>query len=208
MGLGDGELGRIVRMRAGDLVAYQNEKYAHTYLDVVKQAAAAGEPAFAEAVARGLYKLMAYKDEYEVARLHLEEAARVEVENAVGGDVRVSWNLHPPMLRSLGMKNKIALGPWAKPMMVALRSGRKVRGTWMDPFGHAKVRKMERSLVDEYVGLVKQLAPIVGGRNLAAAVELAGLPDLVRGYEEIKMRNVERYHSELARLRSNLNIAG
>lgn len=207
MGLGDGELGRIVRMRAGDLTQYQSEKYAKSYLEVVKRAADTGQRSFAEAVARGLYKLMAYKDEYEVARLHLEDAARIEVENAVGNNVKLYWNFHPPVLRSMGMKNKIALGPWARPMLATLRAGRGLRGTWADPFGHAKVRKVERGLVDEYVALIDKVAATVNETNAAQATELAGLPDLVRGYEDIKLANVDRYHSEMARLRSNLGVA-
>ena len=206
MGLGDGELGRIVRLRAGDLISYQNERYAQSYLDVVKVAADTRHPAFAEAVARNLYKLMAYKDEYEVARLHLEENARIEVENAVGNAVKVSFNFHPPMLRSLGMKNKITLGPWARPVLAVLRSGKGLRGTWADPFGHAKVRKVERALIVEYTDLISRLARDMNPSNVAAATELAALPDLVRGYEDIKLYNVERYHSELARLRSNLSL--
>jgi indolepyruvate ferredoxin oxidoreductase len=102
--LGEGELGRLVRLRAADLTAYQSEKYATRYVATVARAARGGQAGFAEAVARYLYKLMAYKDEYEVARLHLEEAAALQVENAVGHDVVVSYNLHPPILRAMGMK--------------------------------------------------------------------------------------------------------
>src|SRR5690606_27763124 len=103
-GAGDGELGRLVRYRAADLVDYQDARYARRYVELVGRAAASGEPAFAEAVARNLYKLMAYKDEYEVARLHLEEAARRQVAKSVGDDVIVKWNLHPPVLRAMGLK--------------------------------------------------------------------------------------------------------
>ena len=121
--------------------------------------------------------------------------------------MKVYWNLHPPMLRALGMKNKIALGSWARPAMLALRAGRRVRGTWADPFRYAEVRKVERALIDEYVSLVQAVAPRLSSSNSAQAVELANLPDLVRGYEDIKLANVERYHSEMARLRSNLGLS-
>jgi len=205
-GLGDGELGRLVRMRAADLVGYQNEAYAKEYLEVVKTAASSGHTEFAEAVARYAYKLMAYKDEYEVARLLLEEAARLTVSNQVGDDVEVKWNLHPPMLRALGMKHKMQLGSWAKPGLMALRAGKRVRGTSADVFGRAKVRQVERQLAEEYKGLIKALAPKVNGDNVDKAVELASLPDGVRGYEDVKLRNVEHYHSELARLRSQFDI--
>ena len=206
-GVGDGELGRLVRMRAADLADYQDEAYALSYVDGVKRAAASGQAAFAEAVARYLYKLMAYKDEYEVARLHLEEAVRLQVENAVGSDVKVSYNLHPPMLRAMGMDKKVRLSSRvAEPMFRSLRAGKRLRGTRLDPFGYAKVRRVERSLVKEYRQLIDRLAPKVTADNAKAATELASLPDLVRGYEEIKLRNVERYHSEMSRLRSQLDV--
>ncbi|MCC6434188.1 MAG: hypothetical protein IT196_04085, partial [Acidimicrobiales bacterium] len=205
-GLGDGELGRIVRLRAADLVQYQDAKYAAKYLDTVQKVAAAGVSAYTEAVARNLYKLMAYKDEYEVARLHLEEAAKLHLENEVGAGMTVTYNLHPPMLRALGMDSKIKLGPWFTPVLAQLQKGKKLRGTPADPFGYAKVRRVERELIKEYRGLVEKLAAKVNDVNTADAVQLAELPDLVRGYEEIKLKNVDVYHSELARLKSNLNL--
>ena len=110
------------------------------------------------------------------------------------------------VLRSLGMKRKIKLGRWFTPAMVGLRAGKRVRGTAFDPFGRAKVRRVERELIDEYRSVVTALAPKVTATNAARAAELANLPDLVRGYEDIKMRNVERYRSELARLRSELAV--
>jgi indolepyruvate ferredoxin oxidoreductase len=205
-GLDDGELGRVVRLRAADLVGYQDERYARRYLATVAKAAATGQTDFAIAVARHLYKLMAYKDEYEVARLHTEEAARLNVQNAVGDDVVVSYNLHPPILRAMGMKDKLRLGPWFAPALGALQKGKRLRGTPFDPFGYAKVRRVERSLVKEYRALVEKLSAVVDADNVADATALAALPDVVRGYEDIKLRNVERYHSEMAPLRSRLGV--
>jgi len=150
---------------------------------------------------------MAYKDEYEVARLHLEEAARLDVSNAVGENVKVYWNLHPPALRALGMRKKLTLGPWFTPAMVALRSGRRIRGSWADPFRYAGVRKVERELITQYEDLVQRVSARITPDNADVAVQLANLPDLVRGYEDIKLANVERYQSEMARLRSNLGIS-
>ncbi|MGD9750651.1 MAG: indolepyruvate ferredoxin oxidoreductase family protein [Acidimicrobiia bacterium] len=205
-GLGEGELGRVVRLRAADLVGYQDERYAKKYLDTVAKAARTGQEDFAVAVAKGMYKLMAYKDEYEVARLHLEQAARLNVQNAVGDDVVVSYNLHPPMLRAMGMKKKLRLGPRFTPVLQGLEKGKKLRGTPADPFGYAKVRRVERSLIKEYRDVVEKLAGKVNADNAADATKLAALPDLVRGYEEIKLRNVERYHEELKGLRRELGV--
>jgi indolepyruvate ferredoxin oxidoreductase len=205
-GLGEGELGRLVRLRAADLAAYQNESYARRYLETVSKASRAGQPAFTEAVARYMYKLMAYKDEYEVARLHLEEAARLQVSNAVGDNVVVSYNLHPPILRAMGLKHKLRLGPWFTPALKVLQKGKRLRGTPLDIFGYAKVRRVERDLLREYRRVVEKLSDKVTADNVEAAVELATLPDVVRGYEEIKLHNVEHYRSELARLRSKLGV--
>ncbi|MEM9564706.1 MAG: DUF6537 domain-containing protein, partial [Actinomycetota bacterium] len=164
------------------------------------------QPALTEAVARYAYKLMAYKDEYEVARLLVDQAADLTVANAVGSDVTVRYNLHPPMLRALGMDSKIELGPWFTPVLKNLARGKRVRGTALDPFGRAEVRRVERQLVDEYERLVTDLVRVTSADNLATAVELAELPDLVRGYEDIKLANVERYHGEMARLRAELGM--
>ena len=207
-GLGDGEVGSSVRLRAADLSEYQDEDYARSYVESVRQAATAGQADFTLAVARNLYKLMAYKDEYEVARLHLEQAAKLQIENAVGADVKVSYNLHPPILRSMGMKNKVRLGPWFTPAMKGLRAGKKVRGTKLDVFGYAKVRRLERQLIDEYRAVIAALTPRITDHNVANAVELANLPDMVRGYETIKLANVDSYRAELARLRVQLGLPG
>ncbi|MEU8803250.1 indolepyruvate ferredoxin oxidoreductase family protein [Spirillospora sp. NPDC048819] len=195
-----GELGRLVALRAPDLVAYQDVRYARRYLDAVRRIAgaeekvSAGSTTLAEAAARGLYKLMAYKDEYEVARLHLEEAARRQVEAvAAGAPVRVSWRLHPPFLRTLGMNRKLTLGPWFAPAFQTLRALRRVRGTRLDLFGYAHVRKVERDLVTDYLRLLERLGDELTPDGHAAAVELAALPDVVRGYEGIKLGNVRRY---------------
>jgi indolepyruvate ferredoxin oxidoreductase len=202
-----GEVGRIVADRAVDLVGYQNEKLAKAYLAEieavvrVEESVKPGSTALAEAAARYLYKLMAYKDEYEVPRLHLDDAASRQVaEVARGGEVRAVWHLHPPMLRAMGMKKKLRFGPWARPMFAVLASMKFVRGTPLDVFGYALVRKVERRLVADYrawlAGLPGELTPA----NYDTALQLAILPDIVRGYEEIKLANVETYDARRAEL--------
>ena len=208
----DGEFGRVLRLRTADLIAYQDERYARRYLDSVRAVAAAeqravpGSTQLAQAATRNLYKLMAYKDEYEVARLHRLSAARAHLEAEVGGDVKVTYHLHPPVLRSMGMQRKLKLGGWIAPAFATLAASRKLRGTALDPFGRAKVRRVERELVTEYEGILAALAGGLDSDRLAEAIELANLPDLVRGYEDIKLANVDRYRSELARLRSSLGV--
>ncbi|GAA3009028.1 indolepyruvate ferredoxin oxidoreductase family protein [Actinokineospora diospyrosa] len=194
-----GELRRLLDVRLPELVAYQNEDYAQRYLAVVRQVAdaerAAGLPsALSEAVARNLFKLMAYKDEYEVARLHL--AARAEVEAEFGPGTQVGYALHPPVLRAMGMRRKITLKRTAGPAFAVLRAMRGLRGTALDPFGRAHLRKVERELVSEYESLVPRLLSALDQYDLA--VRIADLPDVVRGYEEIKLANVELYREKLA----------
>jgi indolepyruvate ferredoxin oxidoreductase len=197
-----GELRRIVELRVPELVAYQDLALAERYAELVKRAAAAeeerapGRSDLAEAVARNLFKLMAYKDEYEVARLHLE---------AVPEDTAKFWfNLHPPLLRALGLKRKLKLGRWFTPVLRMLRGMRRLRGSVLDPFGHTCVRRTERKLVEEYVELVELALARLSPETHPAAVELAGLPDMVRGYEDIKLRSVERFRERAAQLSISL----
>jgi indolepyruvate ferredoxin oxidoreductase len=204
-------LDRLIRTRADDLTAYQDAAYARRYLDVVERVRAAeqdrtpGSTALTEAVARYLYKLMAYKDEYEVARLALEPSLGAGLEAEFGPGARASWRLHPPVLRALGMKRKIALGPWFVPAFQALRAMRGLRGTSMDPFGRTRIRVLERALIEEYLGLVDHLISRLSPATAALAVRLAELPDSVRGYEDVKMRTVESYHQAMAELRAQLD---
>jgi indolepyruvate ferredoxin oxidoreductase len=198
-----GELRRLLAVRVPDLADYQDLAYAEEYVRTVElvarhEARVTTRTELSEAVARNLYKLMAYKDEYEVARLHLEVAVGAQVaEVAKGRDVRASWNLHPPVLRALGMQTKRRLGPAARPVMRGLRAMKRVRGTAFDPFGHTTVRNTERALVREYRALVERVAGRLSEENYNAAVALASLPDMVRGYEEVKLANVERYRRVL-----------
>jgi len=204
-------LDRLIRTRADDLTAYQDRAYARRYLDVVERVRAAeqdktpGSTALTEAVARYLYKLMAYKDEYEVARLALEPSLGAGLEAEFGPGARASWRLHPPVLRALGLKRKVALGPWFVPAFRVLRAMHSLRGTPMDPFGRTRVRVVERELIEEYLGLVDHLLARLSPATAALAVQLAELPDGVRGYEDTKLRNVESYRQSLAELRAQLD---
>jgi indolepyruvate ferredoxin oxidoreductase len=180
-------------VRTADLIGYQDARYARRYVDVL---ARVENDAVREVVARQLYKLMAYKDEYEVARLHLDPAVRQQF----GPDAKVRFMLHPPLLRALGMRRKLALGRSAGPTFRVLRSMRRVRGSWLDVFGRTALRRLERDLIDEYVTVVGRLA----GAPEELALEIAGLPDMVRGYEEIKVESVQRYRARLTELTATL----
>jgi indolepyruvate ferredoxin oxidoreductase len=204
-GIDDAELRRLVEIRAAELIAYQNRKYAERYVKLVREAAAAetkagGDGRYAQTVARNLYKLMAYKDEYEVARLLLDGRSRVA--KAFGEDAKATWNLHPPMLRSMGMKHKMKFRPWTAPMLSSLRGMKRLRGTALDPFGKAEVRRTERELISEYEALIAETSAMLA-TDPEKAIHMAGLADMIRGFETVKMRNVEQYHKELTALRES-----
>jgi indolepyruvate ferredoxin oxidoreductase len=192
----------LVDRLAADLRGYQSVRYAQQYRGVVARAATVGSAEFTEAVAVHLHKLMAYKDEYEVARLLLAPEARAAAEAVAGPGARVTWNLHPPALRSLGMQRKLRLGRWATPLFIGLRAGRRLRGTPLDVFGWASLRRLERTLRDEYIAAVDTLVAALGSsqhpERLAEAVAIASLPDRVRGYEHLKRERGEAYRTELA----------
>jgi indolepyruvate ferredoxin oxidoreductase len=202
----EGELRRLLEIRVPELIEYQDERYARDYVDYVarvrgaEQAAVPGETRLSEAVARYLFKLMAYKDEYEVARLHLKaDLARTLAEEYPSG-VRVQYNLHPPLLRALGLTRKLKFGTWFDAAFRALARTKRLRGTALDPFGRAAVRRVERALPGEYRALVDRALAGLSAATYERAVTVARLPDLVRGYEDIKLRNVEKFREEARKL--------
>jgi indolepyruvate ferredoxin oxidoreductase len=201
-----GELRRLLEIRVPELCAYQHAAYARDYADFVRrvaqaeQAAVQGDSRLAEGVARHLFKLMAYKDEYEVARLHLRNDVAQALAEEFPAGVRVQYNLHPPFLRALGMTRKIKLGTWFDGIFRLLVALRGVRGTALDLFGRAEVRRVERALVGEYRALVEKALVGLSPESHERAVRLANLPDVIRGYEEIKLRNVERFREEVRAL--------
>jgi indolepyruvate ferredoxin oxidoreductase len=198
-----GELRRLLEIRVPELMAYQDAAYARPYVEFVARVreaegkAVPGESRLSEAVARYLFKLMAYKDEYEVARLHLKNDLAARLAEEYPGGVDIHYHLHPPMLRALGMTSKIRFGRWFDAAFRLLASLRGLRGTALDPFGRAEVRRVERALIGEYRALVEKALADLGDTTYERAVKLAGLPDLIRGYEEIKLRNVRRFREEV-----------
>jgi indolepyruvate ferredoxin oxidoreductase len=198
-------LDALIADREADLVQFQSRRYAATYRDLVdrvraRELALVGDEQLTRQVARWLYKVMAYKDEYEVARLSLDRQLGDAIAREFGPGAAYRYRLHPPALRALGMKSKISLGRWIHPVFRVLVTARRLRGTPLDPFGRATVRVAERALLTEYRTLVERLLTDLTPGNHEIAVEIAGLPDLVRGYEEIKLRNIELYKDRLAEL--------
>ncbi|MCO1656313.1 indolepyruvate ferredoxin oxidoreductase family protein [Pseudonocardia humida] len=207
-------LGDVLAVRIADLTGYQDAAYAARYAEEVRRvrdlAAAAAGPRAGDriglAYARGLHKLMAYKDEYEVARLHLDPVEAARRAEAHGADARVSVLLHPPVLRALGMNRKIRLRATATPAFRALRAARKLRGTPLDVFGYAGVRRTERRIIGEYQALVRRALARLDPGTADLVEELAGLPDLVRGYEDVKLAGVRRFRERAAELIARLGL--
>jgi indolepyruvate ferredoxin oxidoreductase len=208
-------LGELLRMRAGDLCDYQDARYARRYVaDVLcvlaaeRRAGAPGLAPVAEAYARSLHKLMAYKDEYEVARLHLDAVERARREAEFGPGARPRVMLHPPLLRALGMRRKLGLPEsTAQPLFTALRAGRRLRGTPLDPFGRTSLLRLERALVDEHRTLTRRALTQLRPATAGAVAEIAGLADMIRGYEQVKVRSVDRYRAAAAERLGALGVS-
>jgi indolepyruvate ferredoxin oxidoreductase len=196
-----------------DLRDYDSTRYAIRYVHTVSavlggldQAPVSAIP-LAVAYAEGLYKLMAYKDEYEVARLLLLDSAREAVDRQFGEGTKIAWKLHPPILRALGMRSKISLGPWSRPALVALRGMKGLRGTWADPFGATTVRRLERLLISAYEEMARQAVSAATANNEAELRELLASPEIIRGYEHVKLANVRRWCDEVDRLAAAADLS-
>ncbi|WP_241032467.1 indolepyruvate ferredoxin oxidoreductase family protein [Rhodococcus pseudokoreensis] len=204
------QLAEVVQRLVGELIAYQDDRYAEKYAQAVELARHREAEVFGntgpitDAVAKNMYKLMAYKDEYEVARLCLAPTLERSIREQFGEGARYAFKLHPPILRTLGMERKISLGSWSKPAFKALYRMRRLRGTRLDPFGRGEVRETERSLIEEYSNALGIALSALTPVNLSVVTEIASLPDIVRGYEHIKLANVEQFRTKLAELTATL----
>jgi indolepyruvate ferredoxin oxidoreductase len=202
-----GEVRRLAEIRIPELLLYQDTAYAQRYVEFIEKVVAAekrhvpGQTLFSEAVACYLFKLMAFKDEYEVARLLLKDEFFQRARAQFGDDAQFAFHLHPPLLRALGLKRKLRLGLWFTPVLKALRAMRVIRGTPLNLFGYAKVRRVERQLIREYRQLIESLLADLNEENYAIAAQIAALPDMIRGYEDIKLRSVAEFRGKVQALR-------
>lgn len=193
----------IIDYRVKLLEQYQNEAYATTYRDFVarvrarEQAVVPGATALTEAVAKNLAKLMAYKDEYEVARLYSDGEFRRKLAATFDGDYQLEFHLAPPIfnrgLDPQGRPRKTTFGPWMLRAFALLAKFKGLRGSWMDPFARLPDRREERALIDDYRALVEELLTGLSGSNHRVAIECAELPDQVRGYGPVKSESVALY---------------
>jgi indolepyruvate ferredoxin oxidoreductase len=166
--------------------------------------------ALTDAVARALFKLMAYKDEYEVARLYTDSDFLNRIADRFEGDYRLRFHLAPPLTAerdpNTGHLQKRAYGPWMLGAFRVLAKLRGLRGTAFDPFGRTAERRMERRLIAEYEAMLDEIVARLATENHAIAVELAALPLEIRGFGHIKEANLQRAKAKeadlLARFRS------
>ncbi|MSO69163.1 MAG: indolepyruvate ferredoxin oxidoreductase family protein [Alphaproteobacteria bacterium] len=203
-------LDEVVEFRAKELTTYQNAGYAKRYRALVEQVRsveakqAPGFTGLADAVARGYHKLLAYKDEYEVARLYTDGRFAKQIAGQFEGRFKLLFNLAPPLIASrdpvTGHLKKRVFGPWMGLAFQVMARLKGLRGTPFDVFGYTAERRMERRLIGEYEKIVARLLASLEPDKHALAVEIATLPLEMRGFGHIKEANVARAQGEEARL--------
>jgi indolepyruvate ferredoxin oxidoreductase len=192
----------IIERRVAFLSDYQNRAYAETYREFVLQVSRSeGEltprrTELTEAVALNLFKLMAYKDEYEVARLYSDGSFAASLARRFKGDYKLTFHLAPPILgrRDTFTKKptKSQFGPWMMPVFRLLAKLKGLRGTRFDPFGQSEERRLERALIAEYKSRISQLLDTLSAANHAVAVAIASLPEQIRGFGHVKLAAIEK----------------
>jgi indolepyruvate ferredoxin oxidoreductase len=209
-------LDEIVARRVEFLTAYQNAAFAKRYADRVaavrkaEQAALPGSTAVAEAVAKNLFKLMAIKDEYEVARLYTDGSFQRQLAAQFQDYDRLEFHLAPPIMGRRGADGrprKSSFGPWMMKAFRLLASLKGLRGSALDVFGYSAERRMERDLLARYEADVDRIARILTPAKIGAAAALASVPALIRGYGHVKQASVEKAAGERTRLVARLESA-
>jgi indolepyruvate ferredoxin oxidoreductase len=200
-----------VERRVKFLTAYQDAAYAARYRNWVDKAKAAeaaragGKTGLADAVARYLFKLMAYKDEYEVARLYTDGSFAKQVACEFDGDkLRFEFHLAPPLLarrdETTGLPRKMSFGPWLMPAFGLLAKLKFLRGTALDPFGRSLERRTERKLIEDYEAMLEEVLGKLNPENHHLAVGLAVIPEKIRGFGHVKQRHLTAAKADEAAL--------
>lgn len=204
------ELSSFIDRRISDLTAYQNARYATRYAERINRivelenSVQAGQSRLSEAVARSLFKLMAYKDEYEVARLYTDGSFNNALRKAFEDGGTVKLHLAPPLIANkdpeTGRLEKSTYGPWMFRAFGLLKNLKGLRGTALDPFGYTEERRMERQLISDYEALLDEFEASLSTASYDTAVALAKLPLKMRGFGHVKAANVEAAKSSWAEL--------
>jgi len=202
-------LDELVARRAGFLADYQDAAYARRYSELVAKVRnaenlkAPGSTALAEAVARYAFKLMAYKDEYEVARLYTSGEFQRRLQQQFEGDYSLRFHLAPPLLAKKDAQGRLLkreYGPWMFTAFRWLAKLKFLRGGVLDPFGYTAERRMERQLVTDYFATVERLLGKLDAGNLALAAQIASIPEHIRGYGHVKDAHLEQAKAREAQL--------
>jgi indolepyruvate ferredoxin oxidoreductase len=197
----------LIAQRAEWLTRYQNEAYARQYTEFVEQVRLAeqarlpGQESLTRAVAQGLYKLMAYKDEYEVARLHSDPVFLRTIGERFEGDYRLRYHLAPPLLarrNDKGELEKRAYGPWMMTGFKWLARLRFLRGTVLDPFGYTEERRTERALIGQYRSGIESLLATLGPDTRERALAVARWPESIKGFGHVKERHLTQAQTQWA----------
>jgi len=196
------DLDGLIAHRTAELTAYQNAAYAKPYGDLVARVRAAeaerapGRSGLAQAVARYYFKLLAYKDEYEVARLFADPAFERGIKARFESGYTLRYHLAPPLLSKIdpetGRPQKSTYGAWMGSAFRLLARLRGLRGTALDPFGYSEDRRTERRLISDYEAVIEELLGGLDGDNYALAVDIASLPERIRGYGPIKAASIDQ----------------
>jgi indolepyruvate ferredoxin oxidoreductase len=211
-------LDEMVAKRVEFLAGYQDAAYAAQYKAFVDKVRAAEAPLastrLAEAVARYLFKLMAYKDEYEVARLHTDPAFTAKVEAMFEGDYKLVHHLAPPLTAKRNDKGELVkrpFGPWMRTGFKLLARLKGLRGSALDPFGRTEERKTERALIDRYKACIDELLGGLDADRLALATEIARIPEDIRGFGHVKARHLAaartKWDGLMAQWRAGASVA-
>ena len=195
---------------AANLVAYQDQNYALKFVRFAADTAAQEQAtlgtagALSATAAESMYKLMAYKDEYEVARLYLDP----DFERSSARPSATTHQSHTSCIRRLcgqpGSENKVSFGPWFKPVFTLLRAGRRLRGTPLDLFGYAHMRKLERELISQFAKITAEVLPRTSTENADQIEAILALPQEIRGYESVKLDRVAEYRTKMTAAIANV----
>ena len=199
------ELAEVLHWRIPELIEWGDVGTARTYVHDIAavrraelSAGIEGAP-LSTVAARHLFHLMAYKDEYEVARLALSADMEAKAKARFGPNAKLSYQLKPPSLKKVGVDRKVAIPEKAaRKTFRSLLKTKKLRGTRLDPFGRSEERRIERELIGEYRDLLVQLSSGLDADNVGEAVEIAELADMIRGFDEVKLANVARYREAVS----------
>jgi indolepyruvate ferredoxin oxidoreductase len=184
----------LVARRVELLTAYQNTAYAGEYKAFVDRVATKGNKTMTEAVAKYLYKLMAYKDEYEVARLHTDTSFLGKIAAQFEGDYTLNYHLAPPLIAKKNDKGQLVKQKFGPSMLTGFKLLAKLkglRGTALDVFGYTEERKMERALIGEYKASMEEVLGLLNADNAGVAMEIARIPEIIKGYGHVKERNLQ-----------------